>query len=620
MNANTLRTARLPFQRLVLLLIAVVILVPAIAGFGAPMARAGDSGARADLVGISGNAFPWESRWDQFQPLLTGTHAGWARVELRWEQINPSPNQWRFEHYDQLVDEYHEMGFEQLGLLAYSVGWASGQGGSQGVLAPPSDLDAWEAYVRRTVERYHDRVDAWEIWNEPDVALFWGGKDGGDPVVYLELLKRAHRAIKSVDPDATVMNGGLTGTERGANFLNRLLDLGGGKYLDVVAFHGYVASDSFDNNFYPEIIWPLISEARERSGKPLWFTEFGWASGCNSGSAACSETAQANRIARHLPMLFAIGGVERVFLFQFKDAGDNPDYFGLTHADSRGKAAYASFATVVEQLAGLEFERRVDLGSNDIWAMRFSGPDRTVDIIWSTGGTRDIVLTTSHTAITTIGTDGTRRDLSASGSVALQIGIDPLIVSRNGPELPGDDCRYFPETGNALCDRFLDFWERYGGLEIFGYPLSAQMQENGKTVQYLERMKFEHQPDAAGTEWEVVGELVGRTVTAGRDADGPFQPLAAGSPAAGCHYFAETGHRLCGGFRGYWEARGGLWMFGYPISEEFEERNPDTGQVYIVQYFERARFEWHPENLGTNYEVLVGRLGAQLFQLRYVGE
>jgi peptidoglycan/xylan/chitin deacetylase (PgdA/CDA1 family) len=48
-----------------------------------------------------------------------------------------------------------------------------------------------------------------------------------------------------------------------------------------------------------------------------------------------------------------------------------------------------------------------------------------------------------------------------------------------------------------------------------------------------------------------------------------------------------------------------LPLFGYPISEEFEEDG------YVVQYFERARFEWHPEHRGTVYEVLLGHLGRQ---------
>ncbi len=51
--------------------------------------------------------------------------------------------------------------------------------------------------------------------------------------------------------------------------------------------------------------------------------------------------------------------------------------------------------------------------------------------------------------------------------------------------------------------------------------------------------------------------------------------------------YAATGHYLCAGFRAYWNMYGGLPIYGYPISEEFQEKNPDTGQVYTVQYFER---------------------------------
>jgi hypothetical protein len=77
-------------------------------------------------------------------------------------------------------------------------------------------------------------------------------------------------------------------------------------------------------------------------------------------------------------------------------------------------------------------------------------------------------------------------------------------------------------------------------------------------------------------------------------------------------YFPETGHTLSNGFKTYWEQHGGLAVFGYPISEEFTERNPDTGQSYTVQYFERNRFEYHPEFKGTPYEVSLGRLGVQI--------
>jgi hypothetical protein len=106
----------------------------------------------------------------------------------------------------------------------------------------------------------------------------------------------------------------------------------------------------------------------------------------------------------------------------------------------------------------------------------------------------------------------------------------------------------------------------------------------------------------------VLGTLAGNLLTTSRRAEAPFQPLPGCPVLPERDCFAATGHTLGGGFRAFWHANGGLAAFGYPISEEFAERNPDTGQVYAVQYFERARFEWHPEHAGTPYEVLLGRL------------
>ncbi len=108
--------------------------------------------------------------------------------------------------------------------------------------------------------------------------------------------------------------------------------------------------------------------------------------------------------------------------------------------------------------------------------------------------------------------------------------------------------------------------------------------------------------------------LVGDEITAGRSMQAPFVPTTA---SAGCTYFAATGHNLCSGFASFWNTFGGLATYGMPISEEFQEVNPDTGQTYTVQYFERARFEWHPGADPVHFDVELGRLGAQVRALRY---
>lgn len=75
-------------------------------------------------------------------------------------------------------------------------------------------------------------------------------------------------------------------------------------------------------------------------------------------------------------------------------------------------------------------------------------------------------------------------------------------------------------------------------------------------------------------------------------------------------YFPETGHSLSYGFNYFWNHSGGLPVFGYPLTEEFTESNYDNGKFYTVQYFERERFEYHPEFKGTPYETELGRLGV----------
>ncbi|HEX9991152.1 MAG TPA: glycosyl hydrolase family 18 protein [Chloroflexia bacterium] len=87
-------------------------------------------------------------------------------------------------------------------------------------------------------------------------------------------------------------------------------------------------------------------------------------------------------------------------------------------------------------------------------------------------------------------------------------------------------------------------------------------------------------------------------------------PIKAFESTADNVYFQQTRHSLRGPFLRYWRAKGGLPIFGYPLTEEFTEVSPTDGKPYKVQYFERNRFEYHPENASPN-DVLLGLLGVQ---------
>lgn len=190
-------------------------------------------------------------------------------------------------------------------------------------------------------------------------------------------------------------------------------------------------------------------------------------------------------------------------------------------------------------------------------------------------------------------------------------GAMPPPSAAPAPE-PEPACIFFPETGYSLCGGFRDYWRTYGGLAVYGFPITDEFidPETGRVTQWLERARFEWHPGAWPERFDVMLGLLGTNLVADRLDEAPFQPTLEDPD---CTYFPATGHNLCGGFRAYWEMHGGLAVYGMPISSEFVEVNPDTGQEYVVQYFERQRFEWHPGEWPERFDVMLGRLGAQLY-------
>jgi hypothetical protein len=197
------------------------------------------------------------------------------------------------------------------------------------------------------------------------------------------------------------------------------------------------------------------------------------------------------------------------------------------------------------------------------------------------------------------------------------------------PAAQAQASRYFPETGHEVSGRFLDYWQQSGGLDVFGYPLTGERVEDGRTVQYFERTRFEYAPENAPPYDVLLGRL-GVTTLQRQGVDWHEMPTSSG-PVAGCLWFGQTDHNVCNqlenegiGFLNYWRSNGlefdgqpghsyqeSIALFGLPITEPYEYEV--EGQNYQVQWFERARFEWHPDN-PPGSRVLLGRLGARLIE------
>ena len=184
--------------------------------------------------------------------------------------------------------------------------------------------------------------------------------------------------------------------------------------------------------------------------------------------------------------------------------------------------------------------------------------------------------------------------------------------------------RCFTETGFCIDGRFREFWEQNGGLPVFGFPIGGEEQitVDGKTVtsQRFERNRLEYHPNNARPYDVLLGRLGADRITQqGRD----WFTFAKSGDTGGCRVFAETGHAVCGDILKAWRANGlqidgkkavseaeSLALFGMPLSGLMTETLSD-GKQYQVQWFERARFELHPQNPAP-YNVLLGLLGNEV--------
>lgn len=137
---------------------------------------------------------------------------------------------------DRVVAAARAHGLRVLANISYAPAWARGR--FSRASAPPRSLPAWSAFVAAATTRYRGQVAAYEIWNEPNLAKFYGGRV--DPASYAGLLVAAADAVRRSDPDAQVLLGGLTlGGSDPVAFLEAVYRDGGGDSFDALSIHPY---------------------------------------------------------------------------------------------------------------------------------------------------------------------------------------------------------------------------------------------------------------------------------------------------------------------------------------------------------------------------------------------
>lgn len=310
---------------------------------------------------------------------------GWERLVFAWDQVQPGgPDEFRADLMlppDMLQAELSS-GVQVVGLLQFTPAWAQSNP-ADGHRSVPKNLSAawdspdnyWGQFTRTMATHYRGRVDAWVIWNEPEIRPTDAGGGSswtfaGGPVEYAQLLRVAYMNVKAANPDATVVFAGtgywLDENSGREQFFKRVLDelaadpnaAANNWYFDAVGFNIYRA---------PDDIYRIAFEMREVMrarglDKQLWLTE------TNAmpfdPHVPCAERFQGNpsnvdldtqaRFAVQSLAIALAAGWNRVEFYQMTDSGtcQQSSIWGLARDDGTLRPAFQAFKTAIEHLSG----------------------------------------------------------------------------------------------------------------------------------------------------------------------------------------------------------------------------------------------------------------------------
>ena len=299
----------------------------------------------------------WGIDSNEFAPTgaaISDTGARWVRLEFRWNEAEPSSkgsyDQNTIAKYDRAIDTARAAGAKVLVFVNGAPRWASG---SRATMAAPQHPADYADFVRYVATRYAGKVSAWEVWNEENTARFW--PSGPSPAAYVPLLKATYPVVKSVDPNALVVFGGVS--QNDYTFIEGAYAAGAKGYFDVMAVHPYPGSGP------PEPVWyengrvtpgsfTGFTEVRKAmlansDDKPIWLTEFGWSTTSQGWGVSLSE--QADYLTRAYRLLEAYPYIDVAVWYNLRnnhwdnDADTWETQLGLMRTDFVKKPSYQAF-------------------------------------------------------------------------------------------------------------------------------------------------------------------------------------------------------------------------------------------------------------------------------------
>lgn len=223
------------------------------------------------------------------------TGSQYVRIDLPMYAISKGDNEpytYDFTRADVLVNNALKNGLTPLVILSTLPGnlVPNADGNPNSIATGPTtphQVQAYTDYVKAIVTRYKDKINNWEIWNEENLSGSWGGgknnpnQPSPSAQNYTNLLKSVYPAIKSIQPQSTVLVGGTgdadgNGDISSQNFIKQLYADGAKNFFDAMAVHVYADWSNNGTEFIDQLpTYRTIMDSNGDNHKKLWITESG---------------------------------------------------------------------------------------------------------------------------------------------------------------------------------------------------------------------------------------------------------------------------------------------------------------------------------------------------------
>jgi polysaccharide biosynthesis protein PslG len=271
---------------------------------------------------------------DEFRDRLKESDTLWVREHFYNEVLMGDNQEAWLARYDKIMREYRKQGIRVVGMLAY--------GPKHGDMQRPHD-EQWRSFVELVVKRYGDYVKVWEVWNEPDSPDFLAINN---PWYFQPIMEIGYDTIKKHYPEATVLNGGLTGPN--PHFAKVMYEEYGDKF-DAMTIHIYACERFYEDGDFRSLDYAmdrfktLIDQYRPN--EKVWITEIG----CSTASPGIDAARQAYYFERVFPHLFQKGWIKKVFIYTIRNRDINNPYedeFGLMRIDMAKRLSWEYYEKV----------------------------------------------------------------------------------------------------------------------------------------------------------------------------------------------------------------------------------------------------------------------------------